>query len=105
MVGLNLEGNSIADISPLVTNTGLGSGDFVDVKGNPLSSVSINTHIPVLQEKGVDVMFDHRTPQKIRIVSGDNQQDCPALRSQIRLSWKYVTSTISPFRRSRSSSR
>ena len=74
MVGLNLEGNSIADISPLVTNTGLGSGDFVDVKGNPLSSVSINTHIPVLQEKGVDVMFDHRTPQKIRIVSGDNQQ-------------------------------
>ena len=74
VVGLNLEGNSIADISPLVTNTGLGSGDFVDVKGNPLSSISINTHIPVLQEKGVEVMFDHRTPQKIRIVSGDNQQ-------------------------------
>ena len=55
---LSLWGNSISDLSALATNTGLGSGDTVDAKGNPLSSVSIDTHIPVLQSRGVTVDFD-----------------------------------------------
>ena len=55
---LGLSGNSISDISPLVANTGLGSGDTVDLKSNPLSSTSINTHIPALQRRGVTVEFD-----------------------------------------------
>ena len=55
---LVLGGNSISDISPLVANTGLGSGDEVDLRSNPLSSTSINTHIPVLQDRGVTVEFD-----------------------------------------------
>ena len=50
--------NSISDISPLVANTGLGSGDTVDLRRNPLSSASINTHIPALQRRGVTVEFD-----------------------------------------------
>ena len=54
---LDLDGNSISDISPLVANTGLGSGDTVDLKSNPLSSTSINTHIPTLQRRGVTVEF------------------------------------------------
>ena len=45
--------------------------------GNPLSYSSIYTHIPVLQERGVEVSFDHRTPQRIRIVSGNDQQGLP----------------------------
>ena len=55
---LYLSGNTISDLSPLVSNTGLGSGDQVDVTGNPLSAVSVNTHIPTLQRRGVDVRFD-----------------------------------------------
>ena len=55
---LYLDGNSISDISPLVANTGLGSGDRVDLRSNPLSSTSINTHIPALQRRGVTVRFD-----------------------------------------------
>ena len=55
---LDLRSNSISDISPLVANTGLGSGDEVNLKSNPLSSTSINTHIPTLQRRGVTVEFD-----------------------------------------------
>ena len=54
---LGLNENSISDISPLVANTGLGSGDTVGLKSNPLSSTSINTHIPTLQRIGVTVEF------------------------------------------------
>jgi hypothetical protein len=41
-----------------VANTGLGNGDTVDVKINPLSDASIHTHIPALQSRGVRVTFD-----------------------------------------------
>ena len=55
---LNLDNNSISDLSPLVSNTGLGTGDTVRARSNPLSTVSINTHIPTLQSRGVEVLFD-----------------------------------------------
>ena len=61
----------------MVENTGLGSGDEVGILGNPLSYSSIYTHIPVLQERGIEVSFDNRTPQRIRIVSGNDQQGLP----------------------------
>ncbi len=59
---LLLNGNSIADISPLVANTGLGAGDTVNVSANPLSSESINTHIPALQNRGVEVHAENLIP-------------------------------------------
>ena len=59
---LSLSSNNISDLSPLVTNTGLGSGDRVDVRNNPLSATSINTHIPALQDRGVDVSFGALKP-------------------------------------------
>ncbi|MDE3000873.1 MAG: leucine-rich repeat domain-containing protein [Gemmatimonadota bacterium] len=55
---LNLWDNNISDISPLVANTGLGEGDFVNIRGNPLSSMSLNTHVPALQRRGVEVRTD-----------------------------------------------
>ncbi|MBE0431753.1 MAG: leucine-rich repeat domain-containing protein [Dehalococcoidia bacterium] len=54
---LMLRGNQISDISPLVQNAGLGTGDYVDLRDNPLSSASINTYIPQLQGRGVEVDF------------------------------------------------
>ena len=59
---LLLYNNSISDIAPLVANTGLGRGDEVDVSLNPLSATSINTHIPALQARGVDVRFGAGKP-------------------------------------------
>ena len=57
---LNLSDNRVSDFLPLVVNTGFGSGDEVDVRKNPLSAESLNTHIPSLQSRGVDVQFDNQ---------------------------------------------
>ena len=59
---LTLWTNSISDLSPLVANTGLGKGDRIDVSENPLNSASINTHIPALQRRGVEVYFENLKP-------------------------------------------
>ncbi len=69
--------NAVEDLSPLVANKGLGEGDRIYVNRNPLNAVSIDTHIPALISRGVEVYFDNRTPRRIRIVSGNNQQGPP----------------------------
>ena len=70
---LRLEYNNISDLSPLVANTGLGAGDEIYVRANPLSHQSIHTHIPALQNRGVTVEFDSRTHPALVKISGDNQ--------------------------------
>ncbi len=54
---LYLWDNGISDISPLVQNAGLGTGDTVDIKSNPLSSDSVTIYVPQLQERGVTVNY------------------------------------------------
>ena len=54
---LYLLSNQISDITPLVENEGLGTGDYVDLRRNPLSSDSINVYIPQLQARGVTVDY------------------------------------------------
>ena len=63
---LRLWGNTIADISPLVENSGLDRGDSVDVRDNPLSEASINTHIPKLKNRGVRIRY-HTTQIRARL--------------------------------------
>jgi len=55
---LRLNNNQISDIEPLVNNQGLGQGDTVDLRSNPLSDTSIHTYIPQLQARGVTVDYD-----------------------------------------------
>ena len=74
---LYLHNNTISDMSPLVeldlTGTQWNStGLFLE--RNPLSYTSINTHIPVMQAKGVKVKFDPRTPKTLVKISGIAQQ-------------------------------
>ena len=64
---LGLVDNSISDLSPLVENMGLGEEDRVDVQRNPLSFLSIYTHIPALQSRGAVVRFD-----QVPVLSGHN---------------------------------
>ena len=52
---------NLTDVSPLLANTGLGSGTVVGIDENRrLSYQSIYTHIPILQSKGVKVYFQSR---------------------------------------------
>ena len=74
---LLLGNNNISDISPLVENTGLGVGDTVYLRGNPLNYQSIYTHIPTLQNRQVTVEFDNRTPTPPLKISGDDQHTAP----------------------------
>jgi len=53
--GLNLSSNNISDISPLVENSGLSAGDTVDLRNNPLSTISIDDYVPQLEARGVAV--------------------------------------------------
>ena len=71
---LELPFNSISDTSSLVANTGVGNSDEVDVRGNPLSYLSIYTHIPTLQNRGVTVEFDNQPHPALLKISGDNQK-------------------------------
>ncbi len=55
---LILSNNDVSDVSPLVANAGLGSGDVVDLRTNPLAPESIAMHIPALLARAVGVSFD-----------------------------------------------
>ena len=77
LTALSLRNNTILDISPLIgldlsgrawNSTGL------DIRGNPLSYASINTHIPAIQAKGVEVRFDSRTPTRLVKILGAGQE-------------------------------
>ena len=53
-----LDHNRISDLAPLVANKGLGHGDVVFLGTNPVKRSSLDTHIPTLLDRGVDVRFD-----------------------------------------------
>jgi len=57
LIRLRLRHNKIKDILPLVNNKGLGPGDYVSLSGNPLNEISINTYIPLLEERGYIVFY------------------------------------------------
>ena len=54
---LVLWGNKIQDIGPLVANSGLGQGDKVDLRDNPLSARAVLEQIPALKTRGVEATF------------------------------------------------
>lgn len=55
---LDLRYNKISDISHLVNNLGIGRGDEVDLRGNPLSDEAYGVHIPALRKRGANILFD-----------------------------------------------
>lgn len=60
---LDLSYNRIADIGPLLANEGLGDGDSIDLRGNPLSDGALATVVPLLVARGArveaPVRWDH----------------------------------------------
>lgn len=57
LIDVQLQSNIISDIKTLVDNTGLGQGCSINLSGNPLNNQSINTYIPQLVGRGVQVYF------------------------------------------------
>jgi len=55
---LSLRYNQITDISPLVSNAGLDKGDAINLKHNPLNVEAYESHIPALQERGVNLAYN-----------------------------------------------
>ncbi|MDP2920277.1 MAG: leucine-rich repeat domain-containing protein [Dehalococcoidia bacterium] len=53
---VDLSSNLISDISPLVSR-GLGAGGKLNLQDNPLGPESVNTYIPRLKARGVDVQY------------------------------------------------
>ena len=52
---LDLSYNRIADIAPLSANAGLGDGDSINLRGNPLNDEAFETVVPALAGRGVQV--------------------------------------------------
>ncbi len=67
---LNLANNSISDISAL---SGLIQLTKLYLWDNPLSYASINTHIPAMQARGIEVHFHNQPHPALLKISGDNQ--------------------------------
>ena len=67
---LRLAYNRITDLSPLANNTGLDDGDFIDVRGNPLSEESATTVVPALLARGTRVITN--TPADLELLHDDN---------------------------------
>jgi len=60
LMDLQLDLNQIGNISSLVQNGGLGEGDAVYLRGNPLSWNSVNVYIPELRARDVTVVYDEQ---------------------------------------------
>ena len=56
--GIDLSENQVEDLSPLVRNSSIADGDWVTLDGNPLSEESVNSHIPELLARGVEVSMN-----------------------------------------------
>jgi len=58
LIGLHLENNFIGDIDGIVMNGGLGNGDNVYLRGNPLNAMAVCESIETLESLGVIVWHD-----------------------------------------------
>ena len=59
LMSLNLRNNSISDVAALA---GLRQLTYLNLLENPLNAAARNTHIPAIQARGTEVLFDNRAP-------------------------------------------
>ena len=76
---LYLRNTDVSDVSPLLGLSLLGTrwDSGLHLEGCPLSYVSIHTHIPAMQAKGIEVRFDNVPHPALLKVSGDGQEGAP----------------------------
>ncbi len=76
---LNLLNTDVSDVSPLLGLNLPGTywNSIGLLIGSPLSYVSIHTHIPAMQAKGIEVEFDNVAHPALLKTSGDGQEGAP----------------------------
>lgn len=74
---LNLAQNRIVDATALQTNTGLGTGDLVDLQGNSLNHDTVCRTIPSLLDAGAQVLFEGACPGQIEGLITDSTTGQP----------------------------
>ena len=55
---VNLEDNQINSIVPLISNTGIGDGDYVEIQRNRLSPIPDSADIQTIVNRGVNVVYE-----------------------------------------------
>jgi Leucine-rich repeat (LRR) protein len=60
---VDLEGNNVCDLGPLLANPGIGSGDGVNLSANPLSAFACSTQVVELRSRGAVVSTTGATCQ------------------------------------------
>ncbi len=86
---LRLDGTDVRDLSPLVRNTGLGSGDQVYLRNVPNLNADAAQHVATLRGRGVSVVVNDpltldRTVRNVRVTPGVEK---------LTVSWIPVTPT------------
>ena len=69
--------NIISDVSPIVGLNLTGTewdSTGLNISANPLNYASINTHIPAMQAKGIEVKFDNRAHSVLVKISEDTRE-------------------------------
>jgi Leucine-rich repeat (LRR) protein len=54
---LDLSGNAISDLTPIVNSKGMQSGSMLFLGNCPLSENAVNHQIPILKDRGVYVEY------------------------------------------------
>jgi internalin A len=57
LIYLYIDNNSISDISPLIINKRINEGNYINIENNSINSDAINTQIPMLEARGVEVDY------------------------------------------------
>ena len=72
LISLDASNRNIRDLTGLESATNLTA---LNLKDNPLNSLSRDTHMPALQNRGVEVLFDK--PTTLVKISDDEQEGVP----------------------------
>ena len=59
---LHLSFNNISNVVPMLNNQGFGEGDYIAIYENPLGYISQDVYIPMLENRGVQIIYDVKTP-------------------------------------------
>ena len=101
LIVLDLWGNNVSDLSPLVANTGLGRGDAIQLRNNPLSATARLSHLSTLQDRGVTVYFDEATLSAFPATLTLTEENLNGQQVEVTLSagYTYENSTTDGFAR------
>ena len=92
LYGLEMIGNLIRDLEPLVDNSGISSFDNLRVENNPLSNKSILIDIPALISRGALFWYGYPTALDLNILT-PGSGDIITNKSDYEITWEEINGT------------